>query len=80
MKIIKGNIDRVSLNDYGDDTRIWEVILPEIKKHLEGESSIFDGIHCNRQFEGYTEAGIALVESAVIAPRLDEYWECSVEK
>ena len=77
MKIIKDNIDKIPLNELGDDTHIWEVMLPEIKKHLDGESSIFDGIHCNRQFEGYTEAGNALVESAVIAPCLEEYWECS---
>jgi hypothetical protein len=77
MKIIKGNIAKIPLNELGDDTRIWDVILPEIRKHLDGEASIFDGIKCNRQFEGYTEAGNALVESAVIAPRLEEYWECS---
>jgi hypothetical protein len=77
MKIIKDNISKISLNELGDDTRIWDVMLPEIRKHLDGESSIFDGIQCGRQFEGYTEAGIALVESAVIAPRLKEYWECS---
>lgn len=70
MKIIKGNIDKVSLNELGDDTHIWEVMLPEIRKHLDGESSIFNGIRCNHQFEGYTEAGNALVESAVIAPLL----------
>lgn len=29
-------------------------MLPEIKKHLNGESSIFDGIQCNGKFEGYT--------------------------
>ena len=75
MKIIKGNIDKVSLNEFGDDTHIWEVMLPEIRKHLDGESSIFDGIRCNHQFEGYSEAGIALLESAVIDPCLDEYWE-----
>ena len=79
MKIIKENIDKISLDELGDDTRIWDVMLPQIRKHLDGESSIFDGIECNRQFEGYTEAGIALVESAVIAPCLENYWNCSEE-
>ena len=79
MKIIKDNIDKISLEELGDDTRIWDVMLPQIRKHLDGESSIFDGIECNRQFEGYTEAGIALVESAVIAPCLENYWNCSEE-
>ncbi len=77
MKIIKDNIDRIPLNEWEDDTHIWEVMLPEIRKHLDGEPSIFDGIQCPRQFEGFTEAGIALVESAVIAPCLENYWECS---
>ena len=77
MKIIKENIDKISLDELGDDTRIWDVMLPQIRKHLDGESSIFDGIECNRQFEGYTEAGIALVESAVIVPCLENYWNCS---
>jgi hypothetical protein len=73
MKIIKDHIDKISLCELGDDTRIWDVMLPEIRKHLDGESSIFDGIQCNHPFEGYTEAGIALLESAVIDPCLDEY-------
>ena len=77
MRIIKDNIDKIPLNEWGDDTRIWDVMLPEIKKHLDGEASIFDGIQCNGKFEGYTEAGIALVESAVIVPCLEKYWECS---
>ena len=77
MKIIKENIDKISLNELEDDTRIWDVMLPEIRKHLNGESSIFDGIQCNGKFEGYTEAGITLVESAVISPRLAEYWKLS---
>jgi hypothetical protein len=77
MKIRKDNIDKLPLNELEDDTRIWEVMLPEIRKHLDGKTSVFDGIQCPRQFEGYTAAGIALVESAVIAPRLKEYWECS---
>ena len=79
MKIIKENIDKISFSELGlgddVDTRIWEAMLPEMRKHLGGESSIFDGIQCNRQFEGYTEAGNALVESAVIEPCLDEYWK-----
>ena len=75
MKIIKDNIDKISLSEMGDDTRIWDVMLPEIRKHLDGESSIFDGIQCNHPFEGYTEAGIALLESGVIDPCLDEYWK-----
>lgn len=69
MKIIKDNIDKISLRELGlgddVDIRIWEVMLPEIRKHFDGESSIFD---C-------TEAGNALLESAVIDPCLDEYWE-----
>ena len=69
MKIIKDNIDKISLRELGlgddVDLRIWETFLPEIRKHLDGESSIFD---C-------TEAGNALVESAVINPCLEEYWE-----
>ena len=77
MKIIKDNIDRIPLKDWGDDTGIWEAMLPEMRKHLNGEPSIFDGIQCDRPFEGYTEAGIALLESAVIVPCLKEYWECS---
>lgn len=77
MKIRKENIDKLPLNELEDDTRIWEVMLPEIRKHLDGEASVFDGIQCNRPFEGYTEAGLALVESTVIAPRLKEYWDCS---
>ena len=77
MRIIEDNIDKISLDEWEDGTHIWEVMLPEIRKHLGGEPSIFDGIQCNRQFEGYTEAGIALVESAVIAPCLEYYWECS---
>lgn len=79
MRIIKENIDKIPLNELGlgddVDMRIWEAMLPEIKKHLDGESNIFDGIQCDRQFEGYTEAGNALLESAVIEPCLDEYWE-----
>ena len=77
MRIIEDNIDKISLDEWEDGTHIWEVMLPEIRKHLGGKPSIFDGIQCNRQFEGYTEAGIALVESAVIAPCLENYWECS---
>ena len=69
MKIIKDNINKISLNELGlgddVDIRIWEALLPEIRKHLDGLSSIFD---C-------TEAGNALLESAVINPCLDEYWE-----
>ncbi len=69
MRIIKENIDKIPLNELGlgddVDMRIWEAMLPEIKKHLDGESSIFD---C-------TEAGNALLESAVIEPCLGEYWE-----
>ena len=79
MRIIKENIDKIPLNELGlgddVDMRIWEAMLPEIKKHLDGESNIFDGIQCDRQFEGCTEAGNALLESAVIEPCLDEYWE-----
>ena len=73
MRIIEDNIDKISLDEWEDNTHIWEVMLPEIRKHLGGEPSIFDGIQCNRQFEGYTEAGIALVESAVIAPGLENF-------
>lgn len=40
-----------------------------------GESSIFDGIQYRGQFDAYSEAGNALLESAVIDPCLDEYWE-----
>ena len=69
MKIIKENIDKISLNELGlgddVDIRIWEAMLPEMRKHLNDEPSIFDS----------AEAGIALVESAVIDPCLDEYWE-----
>ena len=69
MKIIKENINKISLRELGlgddVDIRIWEALLPEIRKHLDGLSSIFD---C-------TEAGNALVESAVINPCLEEYWE-----
>ena len=77
MKLIKDNLDKISLNELGDDTRIWDVMLSQIRKHLDGEPSIFDGIQCKRQFEGYTEAGAALAESAVIAPCLAEYHKCS---
>lgn len=69
MKIIKDNINKISLRELGlgddVDIRIWEAVLPEMRKHLDGESSIFD---C-------AEAGNALLESAVIDPCLDEYWE-----
>lgn len=69
MKIIKENINKISLRELGlgddVDLRIWETFLQEIRKHLDGESSIFD---C-------TEAGNALLESAVIEPCLGEYWE-----
>ncbi len=69
MKIIEENINKISLRELGlgddVDIRIWEALLPEIRKHLDGLSSIFD---C-------TEAGNALVESAVINPCLEEYWE-----
>ena len=79
MKIIKEIIDKISLGELGlgddVDLRIWEAMLPEIRKHLDGETSIFDRIQCNRPFEGFTEAGIALLESAVMDPCLDEYWE-----
>ena len=57
MRIIEDNIDKISLDEWEDGTHIWEAMLPEIRKHLGGEPSIFDGIQCNRQFEGYTEAG-----------------------
>ena len=60
MKIIKENIDKISLGELGlvnhDEKRIWGAMLPEIRKHLDGESSIFDGIQCNHPFEGFTEA------------------------
>ena len=69
MKIIKDNIAKISLRELGlgddVDIRIWEALLPEIRKHLDGESSIFD---C-------TESSNALLESAVIEPCLEEYWE-----
>lgn len=69
MKIIKDNINKISLCELGlgddVDIRIWEAVLPEMRKHLDGESSIFD---C-------AEAGNALLESAVIEPCLDEYWK-----
>ena len=69
MKIIKDNINKISLCELGlgddVDIRIWEAVLLEMRKHLDGESSIFD---C-------AEAGNALLESAVIEPCLDEYWE-----
>lgn len=77
MKIIKENIDKISLNEFEDDTRIWDVMLPEIRKHINGEPSIFDGIESKCQFEGYTKAGVAMVESAVIFPRLTEFRELS---
>jgi len=77
MKIIKDNINKISLNElgFGDDAdmRIWDAMLPEMRKHLDGEPSIFDGIQCTRPFEGYSAAGIALLESAVIEPCLEEY-------
>ena len=50
MRIIEDNIDKISLDEWEDGTHIWEVMLPEIRKHLGGEPSIFDGIQCNRQF------------------------------
>ena len=78
INTIKDNINKISLNELrlGDDVdkRIWEAVLPEMRKHLGGEASIFDRIH----FDGdvaFTEAGNALLESAVIEPCLDEYWE-----
>ena len=77
VKIIKENIDKISLNEVEDDTHIWNVMLPEIRKHLSGVPSIFDDIQCNSQYEAYSEAGTALVESAVIAPCLANYWKCS---
>ena len=77
MRIIEDNIDKISLDEWEDGTHIWEAMLPQMRKHLGGEPSIFDGIQYRGQFEGYTEAGIALVESAVIAPCLENYWECS---
>lgn len=75
MRIIEDNIDKISLDKWEDNTHIWEVMLPEIRKHLGGEHSIFDGIQFRRQFDAYSEAGNALLESAVIDPCLDEYWE-----
>lgn len=77
MKLIKENIEKISLNELGEDKQIWGVMLPQIWMHLNGEPSIFDGIQCNRPFEGYTPAGASLVESDVIAPWLEEYWKCS---
>lgn len=78
-RIIKENIDKIPLNELGlgddVDIRIWEAVLPEMRKHLDGESSIFDGIQYRGQFDAYSEAGNALLESAVIDPCLDEYWE-----
>ena len=69
----------ISLNKLGlgddVDKRIWEAMLPQMRKHLGGESSIFDGIQYRGQFDAYSEAGNALLESAVIDPCLDEYWE-----
>ena len=44
MRIIEDNIDKISLDEWEDGTHIWEVMLPEIRKHLGGEPSIFDGI------------------------------------
>jgi hypothetical protein len=79
INTIKDNIDKISLRELGlgddVDIRIWEAMLPQIRKHINDEPSIFDGIQCDRQFEGYSEASIALLESAVIDPCLDEYWE-----
>lgn len=76
---LKDNINKISLNELGlgddVDKRIWEAMLPQMRKHLGGESSIFDGIQFRRQFDAYSEAGNALLESAVIDPCLDEYWE-----
>lgn len=77
MKIIQKKIDMLFLNTEAENKRIWEVMLPEIRKHLSGEPSIFDGIQCPRQHEGYSETGKALVESAVIAPCLEEFQELS---
>ena len=78
MKIIKDNINKISLNELGlgddVDKRIWEAMLPQMRKHLGGEASIFDGIHFAGD-EAFTEAGNALLESAVIEPCLDEYWK-----
>ena len=69
----------ISLNELGlgddVDKRIWEAMLPQMRKHLGGEPSIFDGIQYRGQFDAYSEAGNALLESAVIDPCLDEYWE-----
>ena len=46
MIIIKDNINKISLRELGlgddVDIRIWEAMLPEMRKHLDGESSIFD--------------------------------------
>lgn len=69
----------ISLNELGlgddVDKRIWEAMLPQMRKHLGGESSIFDGIQYRGQFDAYSEAGNALLESAVIDPCLDEAGE-----
>lgn len=81
INTLKDNLNKISLNELrlGDDgdKRIWEAMLPQMRKHLGGESSIFDGIQFRRQFDAYSEAGNALLESAVIAPCLENYWECS---
>ena len=78
INTIKDNINKISLNELGlgddVDKRIWEAVLPQMRKHLGGEASIFDGIHFTGD-EAFTEAGNALLESAVIEPCLDEYWE-----
>jgi len=77
INTIKDNINKISLNELGlgddVDKRIWEAVLPEMRKHLGGEACIFDGIHFAGD-EAFTEAGNALLESAVINPCLDEYW------
>ena len=69
----------ISLNKLGlgddVDKRIWEAMLPQMRKHLGGESSIFDGIQYRGQFDAYSEAGNALLESAVIDSCLDEAGE-----
>ena len=79
INTIKDNINKISLNELGlgddVDKRIWEAMLPQMRKHLGGQSSIFDGIQYRSQIEAYTEAGNALLESAVIDPCLDEYWK-----
>ena len=79
INTIKDNINMISLNKLGlgddVDKRIWEAMLPQMRKHLGGESSIFDGIQYRGQFDAYSEAGNALLESVVIDPCLDEYWE-----